>query len=51
MLVVELLRYLTTYSLLNKKVHPLVVLLFAKCVLSTPSNRHHKSRSESTALH
>lgn len=36
MLVVELLRYLTTYSLLNKKVHPLVVLLFAKCVLSTP---------------
>lgn len=36
MLVVELLRYPTTNSLLNKKVHPLVVLLFAKCVLSTP---------------
>lgn len=36
MLVVELLRYLTTYSLLNKTSYPLAVLLFAKCVLSTP---------------
>lgn len=36
MLVVELLRYLTTYSLLNKTSSPLAVLLFAKCVLSTP---------------
>lgn len=36
MLLVKLLRYLTTYSLLNKTSSPLAVLLFAKCVLSTP---------------